>query len=126
MPISNDACRADADHDQQDLDAHSIREIHGVPPSKPVLAVRLFRRSRMVFSASVATIRHRRQPELRREITAVGVVGIERRGNWGTPRLERAQDGRQDDERGARRAKETADHRPPKRSALLSAFAYAQ
>src|SRR5882724_7202672 len=80
----------------------------------------------MVLSASVATIRYRSEPRLRLEIAAMRVVRIERRGNPGMPRLERGQDRRQDDERGARCAEETADHRPPKRRALLSALAEAQ
>src|SRR3981189_317310 len=41
MPIGSNACRADADHDYQDLDAHSIRELHGAPPLNSVLAVPL-------------------------------------------------------------------------------------
>src|SRR5260221_5215888 len=90
-------------------------------------SVRLFRRLSMVFSASVATTRHRREPRLRLEIGAVRVVRIERRGNPSMPpRLERGQDRRQNDERGARSAEETADHRPPKRRGLLAAFAEAQ
>src|SRR3981189_943824 len=83
----------------------------------------LFRRVSMVLSASVATIRHRSEPRLRLEIAAMRVVRIERRGNPGMPRLERGQDRRQDDERGAGSAEGPADHRPPKRRTLLSALA---
>src|SRR5712664_3321073 len=93
---------------------------------KSAPAVRLFRRVSMVLIASVATIRHRSEPRLRLEIATMRVVRIERRGNPGMPRLERGQDRRQDDERGACCAEETADHRPPKRRALLSPLAQAQ
>src|SRR5258708_6144560 len=86
----------------------------------------LFRRPSMMLDASVVTIPHRPQPRLRLEIAAMRVIGIERRGNRGMARLERGQDRRQDDERGARCAEETADHRPPERRALLSAFTQAQ
>src|ERR1700680_2947441 len=80
----------------------------------------------MVFTVSRTAIRHRRGPSLRLEIAAVRVVRIERRGNPGMPRLEHGKDRRQDDERGARCAEETTDHRPPKRRALLAALAQAQ
>src|SRR6267154_3021541 len=97
-----------------------------VLPLNSALAARLFRRPIIVVGGSAATIRHRGGPRLRLEIAAMGVVRIERSGNRGAPRLERGQDRRQDDERGARCPEETADHRPPKRGTLLSAFAYAQ
>src|ERR1700682_236541 len=83
----------------------------------------LFRRPSMEFGASVATIRHRPEPRLRFEIPAIRVVRIERRGYRGMPRLQRGQDRRQDDERGARCTEQAAEHRPPKRRPLLSAFA---
>src|SRR4051812_38020485 len=79
-----------------------------------------------VLTASVAMIRIRREPRTRLEITAARVVGIERRGNLGMPRLQHGQDRRQDDERGAGCAEEAADHHPPERCALPAAFTEAQ
>src|SRR5258708_26072780 len=106
MPIGNNACRADAGHDYQDLDAHSIRELHSAPPLNSVWLFRLFRSPSMEFGASVATIRHRPGPRLRFEIPAIRVIRIERRGNRGMPRLQPGQDRPQYDERGARPAEE--------------------
>src|SRR5258705_10315870 len=80
----------------------------------------------MVSSGPIPSVRNRTEPRLWLEIAAMRVVRIERRGNRGTPRLECGQDRRQDNERRAYCAEKTADHRPPKRSTLLSAFAQAQ
>src|SRR5258707_4632018 len=108
MPIGNDARRADAGYDYQDLDARSIREPHGATPLNSVLAARLFRRPIIVFGGSVATIRHRGGPRLRLEIAAMRVIRIQRSRKRGTPRLQRRQGSRADDERGAPCAAENA------------------
>jgi len=85
VALGDDAPRAQGDYHHQDLYARSVREIHYVPPLKYVLTVRLFRRLTMVFSASLATIRHLRELRLRLKIWAVRVVRIERRGNPSMP-----------------------------------------
>src|SRR5882672_6802567 len=103
-----------------------VRLVKCIVSAFSVWLFRLFRCPSMEFGASVATIRHRPEPRLRFEIPAIRVIRIERGGNRGMPRLQRGQDRRQDDERGAGCAEETADHRTPQRSTLLSALAQAQ
>src|SRR5215831_4513674 len=94
-------------------------EFHDAPPLKPVLAPAQSAACRPARplptdpSTSCGT----------GEIAAVRVVGIERGGNRGTPRLERRENRGQDDERGAGRADEATDDRPAKRRALPAAFA---
>jgi hypothetical protein len=73
------------------------------------------------LGASV-TNRHCDEPRFRLEKAAARIVGIERSGSLGLPRLQRGQDRRQDNKRGAG----CADDRPAKRRALPAAFAQAQ
>src|SRR5437660_7091402 len=125
MPLGDNGPCAEADH-HQDRYARAAREIHDVLTLKSVPVVRLISCPIVVFGASVATVRYRREPQFPFETAAVWVVRIERRGNLSLPRLERGQDRRQNNECGAGCAEETADHCSPQRRALPAAFAQAE